>query len=706
MNPIPRLVKIALIASAFVAPWCSSTAARTPLSLTITPLQVVNPEICADPPNPIVAENCLPGTDEWRVEAIGEIEGFASTTSVAPGEIISFYVNTTAPTFDLFIYRSGYYAGQGGRLIAKIENLPGQVQPACLHERETGLLSCSNWSVSHALTIPENWTSGIYVAKIVRSDNGGENFIIFVVRDDERLADILYQQSVTTYQAYNYYGGYSVYLSDTWNICPTIAGAKRAVKVSFDRPYLAPMTEFNMYFHAEYPMVSWLESQGYDVTYSTNIDTHISGMPGQPNRLLNHRVFLISGHDEYWSQEMRDAITAARDAGIHLAVFSANTGYWRIRFEDDLQTGKPLRTMVTYKTTESGPADPSGIHTGTWRDPNGANDPENRLLGSMYMGDNSALFFPLRVTAENAQHRLYRHTGLAEMPAGSYVNIGRDLIGWEWDQVVDNGYTPEGLQILAESPVIGKFLLDAGRDYSSVQEGVAHTTQYVASSGAIVFAAGTIHWALGLDVVEPNPIVRQITYNLLADMGVQPTTPDEALVLDSEVGETILDIPALYLDRQERAPTISDLQIRAESTRIVASWRTDSETNGQVWYGTEPEHLNKWAPYNDLEFTLEHQIEIPYLEPATRYYVQVISTNRAGKSSFSDLQSIETTNGSLTEMVRSRLRPTAGSIYCWVQANTIPTILIICILVLIIVTPIIWYGRRLLRDKAHYSKYP
>ena len=664
------------------------------------------PAGCNNPSNPVVAENCLPGTDEWRVETIGSIEGFLSTTSAAPGDTINIYVNTTAPTFDLFIYRSGHYAGKGGRLIATVEDIPGQVQPTCLHERETGLISCSNWSVSYALTIPEDWVSGIYVGKIVRSDDNGENYVIFVVRDDQRQADILYQQSVTTYQAYNYYGGYSVYLSDIWNICPTAAGAKRAVKVSFDRPYLAPMTEFNMYFHAEYPMVSWLESQGYDVVYSTNIDTHISGIPGQPNRLLNHRVFLISGHDEYWSQEMRDAITAALEAGVHLAVFSANTAYWRIRFEDDLQTGKPLRTMVTYKTTESGPPDPTGIHTGTWRDPSGVNDPENGLLGSMYMGDNSALFFPLRITAENAQDRLYRNTGLAEMPSGSYVNIGRDLFGWEWDQVVDNGYTPDGLQILAESPVIGKFLLDAGREYSSVQKGVAHTTRYIAPSGAIIFAAGTIHWALGLDIVEPNQIIRQITYNLLADMGVQPKTPDASLVLDDEEIDVVTDMPTLYFDERESAPTISDLRVETEDTRIIVSWRTDSETNGQVWYGSEPDHLVKWAPYNDSEFTLEHQIAVPYLEPATRYYVQVISANRAGASSFSDPQSVQTTSSSLAELVRSRLRPVVGSAYCWVQSNTILTALIVGALILVIATLLVWRLGKLLRDKARLSKHP
>src|SRR6185369_9358911 len=118
--------------------------------------------------------------------------------------------------------------------------------------------------------------------------------------------------------------------------------------------YQAPMSEYNLYFHGEYPMVSWLEQQGYDVTYSTNLDTHRSGKKGEHNELLDHKIFLSSGHDEYWSQEMHDAVLEARDAGVNLAFFSSNVSYWRIRFEDDPLTGQPDRTMVTYKTTQSG----------------------------------------------------------------------------------------------------------------------------------------------------------------------------------------------------------------------------------------------------------------------------------------------------------------------------------------------------------------
>ncbi len=288
----------------------------------VAPIQAADQSICDHPANPIVAENCKPGTNGWRItRRLGDIEGFASATSLNPGETIKLYINTTGPEYDLFIYRSGYYSGTGGRLMHEAKGIRGQAQPTCQTIRSTGLVSCSNWSTSYELTIPAEWISGVYLVKLVRSDSGGENFIHFIVREDQRSSDILTQLSVTTYLAYNPYGDKSAYSSLSWDYCPTVADAPRAVKVSFDRPNSWPPVFQNSYFWTDYPLIFWLKSQGYDVTYQTNIDTHRSGKPSEENFLLDHRTFLSSGHDEYWSQEMRDAVTSARDAGVHLGIF-------------------------------------------------------------------------------------------------------------------------------------------------------------------------------------------------------------------------------------------------------------------------------------------------------------------------------------------------------------------------------------------------
>ena len=223
--------------------------------------------------------------------------------------------------------------------------------------------------------------------------------------------------------------------------------------MSFDRPYSQP-TEgafaHDWYGRTDVATVSWLEHQGYDVTYVASEDIHTNGA-----QLKNHRVFVSGGHDEYWSSEMFNAAIAARNSGTSLFFTGANAAYWRVRFADGPQSGKPNRLMIAYKTVESGPEDPSGTSTSTWRDPAGPNRPENELIGQMYVGDNANTFFPLRVSAEQGQSRVWRHTSLASLPAGTSANVGTDLVGWEWDARVDNGAEPPGVTAVAASPVNG-----------------------------------------------------------------------------------------------------------------------------------------------------------------------------------------------------------------------------------------------------------
>lgn len=631
--------------------------------------------------NPIVEENLQPGSGDWQINnyAPEEIEGFASATSFNLGETINFFVNTSAPRFDLFIYRSGYYNGAGGRLLAEVRDLEGIVQPEPYYDWDTGLASCSHWAISHSLTIPEDWVSGIYIAKLVCPDTGGENYILFVVRNDAHKADILFQQSVTTYQAYNDYYGKSLYNFNSVG-CITVAETTRAVKVSFDRPYAAPQVYYgNTYFWSDFPMVFWLEAQGYDVVYSTNIDTHRSGKSEGPNKLLDHRVFLAVGHDEYWTQEMRDAITAARDAGVHLGFFSSNTGYWRVRLEPDPQTGEPERVLVCYKTSESGPADPSDHATNLWRDPQSVNNPENALIGVQYLGDNDTTFFPLRIPAELAQDHLYRYTGLQEMQPGTYVDIGQRLVGWEWDAVTDNGHTPENLVILAASPVYG-VMRDNPADYhyTPIKEGLAHATRYVASSGAIVFAAGTNLWAWGLAQIEPDSRLQQITCNLLADMGVSPVTPDPLLILDSQ------DLPrhqppklfenTVYLSDSTPAPVILNLQQVVTGTTLTITWETETPTRGQVWIrqtiGAEEWFDPIVVDSHHDDFVTSHQLTISNLLSYTTYSFRVAALDAQGKVSISAIGIFETQLSSVFSETKNTLKSVYRGLRCWLKVDS------------------------------------
>jgi hypothetical protein len=195
--------------------WCVAVA-----SLTVLWSSAVRAAPCDMPANAIVAENCLPGNppSQWDVSGEGDlsIQGFATDISVDAGQTIGFKVATNSTNYRIEIYRLGYYAGLGARLVAVVQPsavLP-QSQPACLNDLSTGLNDCGNWALSATWAVPANATSGIYIAKLVREDpeDGRASHMAFIVRDDEGGSAILFQTSDTTWQAYNQYGGNSLYV--------------------------------------------------------------------------------------------------------------------------------------------------------------------------------------------------------------------------------------------------------------------------------------------------------------------------------------------------------------------------------------------------------------------------------------------------------------------------------------------------------------
>lgn len=656
------------------------------------PAAAQNEPECEVPANAIVAENCQPGTESWIVRELDEsIEGYAWPESAAAGETLNFYIRTDAPHYTLSIFRTGYYGGLGARLINRVENLESNPQPTCERNRQTGLISCANWSPTYSFVVPDDWVSGIFLAVLQRVDTGGANSFTFTIRDDRRKAALLFQQSTFTYQAYNRYGGKSSYHYADGDDCPTIAGQPRAVAVSLRRPLdpdggdMLTGNSGNTYFVAEFPMVRWLEAQGYDVSYVTNFDVHQYGKAGARNGLLDHRVFLSVGHDEYWSQEVRDAITAARDAGVHIGIFSANTAYWRVRLENDPYTASPDSVMAVYKTTQSGVEDPSGIHTGTWRDPEGVNNPENELLGVMYIGDNDQRSFSIRVSAEQAADRIYRHTDLQTMPAGTYARIGAGTVGWEWDAVADNGHSPAGLQILAGSPVYGMLLQDAGNAANgNVGQAEANATRYTTPSGAIVFASGTIQWSHGLGSegllsLPADPYVVQITYNILSDMGVQPATPADSLILEGAEDESDggrLVSGAKFLSAADRTPpTISNVAVSVQDSRVTITWETATDAQGEIWLGSKTGAVNSRQRRTvTREFARQHSATLN-LTPGQTYYMRVVAIDALEEVAISDEQRIDV-GGSFTARLRNSLAlgEKVHGVTCWARANPAPAV--------------------------------
>ena len=315
----------------------------------------------------------------------------------------------------------------------------------------------------------------------------------------------------------------------------------RAYAISYNRPIITrgggiAAGPQDFVFGVEYPAIRWLEENGYNVNYISGVDTARDGA-----QLLNSKVFLSVGHDEYWSGDQYANVMAARDAGVNLAFWSGNEVYWKTRWETSIDgSGTPYRTLVTYKEIRSfANTDPNDT-TSTWRDPvYGPGLPENSLTGTMFTVDSYRLD-TMKIPYALSNFRFWSNTAVDDLQPGQVYSLTQNLLGYEWDSDIDNGFRPAGLINLSSTTVqVQQKLLDYG---TTTGDGTStHAlTLYRAESGALVFGAGTVYWAWGLDdnhdleqtPVDPN--VQQAMVNLFADMGVQPDTLMASLVLASQ----------------------------------------------------------------------------------------------------------------------------------------------------------------------------
>ena len=544
-------------------------AAALPLLACLA--QPAEPACAARARSRVAEENALEGAPsvEWDINGAGDpsIQGFATEASVPPGGTIHFKVDTEAQSYRMDVYRLGYYGGAGARRVATVpRNGAPQRQPACAFDEPTLLVDCSNWAVSLSWAVPAEAVSGIYFARLVRTDTtpvdawradhspvladpkfgragwdpkvrpaGGmgthaygvaghgtrrnalreprASHAYFVVRDESGASEILFQTADATWQAYNCWGTTNTYGVPCHEPAlhagspPPPNATRRAFKASYNRPMATrAYRHVNMPLANEYPAVRWLERNGFDVGYWTSVDA--DRYASRLERGSAHRLYLSVGHDEYWSGAQRRGVSAARDRGMNLAFFSGNEVYWRVRWETDA-SGTPHRTLVVYKETQDvRKIDPlPNEWTGTWRDgrpinPLGA-QPENELTGTIFTV-NAWRNDPLTVPARYGRLRFWRHTQIASLAPGSSVNLVQGLLGHEWDEDVDNGHRPAGLIHLSETTVDDvQYLQDEGATYDT---GTAthHLTLYRHASGALVFGAGTCQWAWGLDGHHDN----------------------------------------------------------------------------------------------------------------------------------------------------------------------------------------------------------
>jgi hypothetical protein len=605
-RPRPSLLAVLLLLSG-ASPFPTD---RSPERLAAQASQAASRDECGAPANKVVAENCREGNprEEWDVNGTGdpEIQGFATDMSVNLGGTVRFKIKSSSPRYRVDIYRTGWYGGRGARLVHTMRPtaaLP-QAQPDCRVHPGTRLVDCGNWAISASWTVPADAVSGVYLARLVREDDAPASWrsegnwqapstkpeplphrygalglgalrdamkekrashIVFVVRDDASRSDVVVQTADPTWVAFNRYGGASLYGAFT-----TLGGAvggggaanirTRAFKVSYNRPLDRDGSLTEQFFNSEYPLVRWLERNGYDVTYMAGVDADRYG-----ERIRQHKVFVSGGHDAYWSDAQRRHVEAARDAGVHLAFMGGGVSFWRTRWENSIDgTNTPYRTLVSYKESLSdGKLDPVKEEwTGAWRDtrefnPEGGR-PENALTGTIATVGGSRND-RLSVPASYSRLPFWRNTEVASLASGETAVLGHGILGPEWDEDLDNGARPANLIRLSETTIDGvPYVQDWGLTYDSGTATHAMTL-YRAAGGALVFSAGTPQFSWGLDEhhnywtgtprVRPHPdgparALQQAAVNLLADMGVQPGRLQADLRAAARVADPLVGLPA------------------------------------------------------------------------------------------------------------------------------------------------------------------
>jgi hypothetical protein len=466
------------------------------------------------PSDRIRIENDRPGTRDWMLTRTGidpatryrcpRIEGFCARASVMAGETLPIKVSCNPPSpFTLDLYRMGFYGGTGARLVASPGSFPGRVQP----DPPVGpqrVREC-DWETSVELAIPDDWVSGVYLGKLTAERDGWQSYVIFVVRE-ARAADFLFQCSTNTWQAYNRWPDqFSLYDDGhkEWYWGPD-------VRISYDRPYGKycqildqPLStgsgEFLLW---EFPLAYWMEREGCDVTYATNVDTH-----ADPDSLLQARAFLSVGHDEYWSPQMVLAAQRAVERGVHAAFLCGNSVYGITPLEPST-AGIPDRTL--HRLGIYGPMDERYFQAFPEMRRFRVNGPdESRLMGvrSVWPVMGGADW-----TCAREGHWLFEGTGMRD---GDSIP---GLVGWE-----SHGAPADiaGLEVVAEGATVN----------GSGQVGSYASVIFPGPQGSLVFNAATIWWSDGLAEPPgyvrpqaysrpqgPDPRVQRITRNLFARM--------------------------------------------------------------------------------------------------------------------------------------------------------------------------------------------
>jgi hypothetical protein len=469
--------------------------------------------------NLVQQENAQPGTAGWArpLAPSQEIEGYAGADSAQPGDQVDLHVRSGPATrYRVEVYRLGWYDGIGARQVLCVPDCQSDrgpsAQPAApAPDPRTGVVD-AGWATSDSFTVGDDWVSGYYLVEFVVTSGpaaGTARWTPLIVRPGAgRDAQVLVQAPVNTWQAYNGWGGKSLYTSNSTFRAP-------AINVSFNRPYdldpnLATLFDF------DYPLIRFLEREGIDVGYVTDLDVE-----RDPSLLMRSRLAMSAGHDEYWTMNQRVAFQSARDQGTNIAIMGGNAAYWQVRWNE------ARRTLVAYKDTAWDPIADRSLVTRRFRD---VGLPECQLLGVQYGSYANDIDRAYTVTAAGAADPWFAGTGIA---AGTVLP---ESVGYEWDTADWPTDCPSDRTVLLHRDPEARDAPDRAPTTG------ADATRYTAASGARVFATGSLQFSWLLDGGDPysaqtyyaskrtvgaDPRMQHFMRNALDDLG-RPAPPTDA----------------------------------------------------------------------------------------------------------------------------------------------------------------------------------
>ncbi|MGE5412169.1 MAG: N,N-dimethylformamidase beta subunit family domain-containing protein [Clostridiales bacterium] len=532
---------------------------------------------------------------------VGLLEGgYASKLNVYQGETISFYVSTFANPFTLKIYR----LGKEKIPVDSLTNLPGGIKET--KESDAVWENGCKWKACYEnFKIPLNWKAGAYIAEFPYYSDKVTPILFFVKeKDTSKRSRVLVACATNNYQAYNMFGGKSLY--DEFVINPP-----KANKVSFNRPvnkndhHEVNRGSFDSY---EAKLIYWLESFGYgkDVDVVGESDLHFD-----PEYLYSHDVLLVCGHSEYWSRPQRENIETFVNRGKHFMCLSGNTSWWQVRFEDG------DRTLVCYKIFDPNP-DPK-VNTMEWY----RVERENPLLGTSYQNggqtnyhysSNNKPILPgcLPYTdgfggyiVHNAQHWVYKNSGLSEGDTlgfrgdSSIVGYETDaaLFKWQYGLPVPTGEdrTPLTFRILGLSP----------SNHISLNEPEQWATMGIhklASPGSgFVFNAATIRWVWGL--YSKNSQVSIITKNMLDHFLANTFPPEITFWAPFRVkSDSVLKVQMSFNSREIKLQYGKNLWLKVEAKSYY------NEPLNYAWAVNDsviPEAKGKYFLFSSIKYPLK-----------------------------------------------------------------------------------------------------